>query len=322
MRVAAVWGDTVLSVRHLRSGESYVLDGPAGQTEVRPEGSRAPQVIIAAVGARWEIDCQGASGGLMISEGKQQDPAKLAHLGHRVPVASGDYGLLRYGDFAVFFQLVNPAPPLRRRPPVDWALGAALVFAGVTASAFLVLLYWVTSPPPLDKPVELMSPAELAARPELRVVGQVSSPSSAEPWASALRGFSPDLRTPGVDEHSEMGGVEPPPSDAEQTGPVRAVTVDKNSAWSPGDILRHVAPRAGALQACYERAVLRNPGVSPTVSLRGQVSPSGSLTATLQRSVLVQRGLERCFALVLQQVHFPPTERPSGFVLSLVFEVP
>src|SRR4051794_23556079 len=103
MRVAAVWGTTVVAMRALDRGESLILgDGPDALLPV-PDGLSLPPVIVRANQGGWELDARGAVGGSLRLRGREEDPARLA-TGAPIAIIPGDHGLVQYGPFAVFFQ--------------------------------------------------------------------------------------------------------------------------------------------------------------------------------------------------------------------------
>jgi len=162
LRVAAVWGTQVLAVRHLRGGEALVIGDERGALIAAPEGSAVPREPLRAVGTGWELDPRGASGGTVRLRGREEDPAELAKSGAPIPLLPGDYGLLQYGRFAVFFQFADPVRLAARRPRLDWGLVAGFVVAAFSVGGTLFALKQVTPDEPLPKPLELTSAAELS----------------------------------------------------------------------------------------------------------------------------------------------------------------
>ena len=162
LRVAAVWGTQVLAVRHLRGGEALVIGDERGALIAAPEGSAVPREPLRAVGTGWELDPRGASGGTVRLRGREEDPAELAKSGAPIPLLSGDYGLLQYGRFALFFQFADPVRLAARRPRVDWGLVAGFAVALFSVGGTLFALKQVTPDEQLSKPLELTSAAELS----------------------------------------------------------------------------------------------------------------------------------------------------------------
>lgn len=164
LRVAAVWGTQVLAVRHLRSGEPLLVGEQAGALIAKPEGSSVPDEPVRAVGGSWELDARGATGGTVRLRGRDEDPAKLGQSGGAVPLLPGDYGLLQYGNFGLFFQLTDPVRLAARRPRLDFGLVAAFAVALFSVGGTLVALKQVTPEDALQKPLELTSASELTRR--------------------------------------------------------------------------------------------------------------------------------------------------------------
>ena len=164
LRTAAVWGSTVLGVKELGTGQSFQLGDGAGAVVPKPDGSPVSDVPVRAVGPGWELDARGATGGLLSIRGREEDPVQLAQTGAPIPIVAGDHGLLQYGSFAVFFQFSPRPPPLKSRRRIDWAFLLAFVFSLVLIGGGLTVLALITTPPFYEKPFELTSRAELAAR--------------------------------------------------------------------------------------------------------------------------------------------------------------
>ena len=76
----------------------------------KPDGTQVSDAPVRAVGAGWEIDARGATGGVVFLRGRRENPVQLGQTGAPVPIVAGDYGLIQYGTFAVFFQFTQ-APP-------------------------------------------------------------------------------------------------------------------------------------------------------------------------------------------------------------------
>ena len=88
LRVAATWGTTVLSVKHLLTGQSYELgEGPTASM-VMPDGLFASRMPVRAVASGWELDAQGVSNGLLRLRGREEDPTRIAAA--PVPLVPGD----------------------------------------------------------------------------------------------------------------------------------------------------------------------------------------------------------------------------------------
>src|SRR5512140_1081368 len=113
LRVAAVWGTTVVALRTLKRGESFALgDGP-GAALPMPDGLEMTPIPVRAAQGGWELDPRGAIAGMMRLRGRQEDPVQLAKAGQPIAVMPGDYGLMQYGLFSVFFQYTTPADEIK-----------------------------------------------------------------------------------------------------------------------------------------------------------------------------------------------------------------
>jgi len=164
LRVAAVWGTTVLTVRELRRGESFeVGEGPKHAIPM-PDGMIMSAAPLRAVPGGWELDPQGIAAGLLLLRGRQEDPIAIARHGVPVAVMPGDYGLLQYGLLSIFFQYFQV--PTRRLPPRGFdAVTILSLLASVVLHAGTVGVFKTLMPkPPPAAPMELSSPTEFAAR--------------------------------------------------------------------------------------------------------------------------------------------------------------
>ena len=104
LRVAAVWGTTVVALKTLERGESFVLGEADGAVLPIPDGDRDVSAPLRAAQGGWELDARGCVGGLLTLRGRAEDPVAIARAGAPVPVMPGDYGLIQYGQFSIFFQ--------------------------------------------------------------------------------------------------------------------------------------------------------------------------------------------------------------------------
>jgi hypothetical protein len=164
LRTAAVWGTFVLASRDLRAGESLLMGESEGALYAKPDESSVADLPIRAVGNSWELDARGATGGVLHLRGRQEDPCELGKSGAPIPVVPGDYGLLQYGSFSVFFQFAHTAPAPKARLRIDLSLLLAFAFAVLTIGGSLLLLYMLYPQQELAKPLELTSPEELEVR--------------------------------------------------------------------------------------------------------------------------------------------------------------
>ncbi|HTM43872.1 MAG TPA: hypothetical protein VL137_02895, partial [Polyangiaceae bacterium] len=164
LNTAAVWGTTVVATRALRAGESLMLGDDQQALIVKPDDSLAPDFPIRAAGSGWEMDLQGVKGGVVYLRGRREDAVHLAHNGGAVPIIPGDFGLLQYGNFSLFFQFATPAEPLRGKAKIDWLLFFGFLFSLASIGGGMLLLFLLFSGAQLEQPLELISQEELLTR--------------------------------------------------------------------------------------------------------------------------------------------------------------
>lgn len=165
LRVAAVWGTTVLEMRTLTRGQSFWLGETPGCVLPMPDGvDMSASPLRASQGGGWELDARGAFGGTLRLRGRMEDVAGIARAGVPVAVMPGDFGLLQYGQFSIFFQYTSaPASPTTFLGPDPLAL-LAIFSSAVIHFGVLGLVRTLMTPDQLGKPFELTSPEEYAAR--------------------------------------------------------------------------------------------------------------------------------------------------------------
>jgi hypothetical protein len=146
LRVAAAWGTTIISVRILAPGEDCALGDEPGALAPKPEGIDASSVPLRAVGGGWELDARGAVSGVLTLRGREENPVAIARSGGPIPVVPGDYGLIQYGLFSVFFQYTMPAQPIAGGVRVDPLVGLAQ-FSSVVFHLGLIGLFLVNWTP-------------------------------------------------------------------------------------------------------------------------------------------------------------------------------
>ncbi|MBX3125179.1 MAG: AgmX/PglI C-terminal domain-containing protein [Polyangiaceae bacterium] len=203
LRAAAVWGTTVLGLRHLSGGQSFLLGDAAGSVLPKPDGNPVSDSPLRATGNGWELDARGATGGTLFLRGRQEDPAELARSGAPIPIVAGDYGLVRYGpSFSVFFQFAHAPLAIRTRRRIDWALVLAFLFSVVAVGGGLALIWAITTPLGIPKPLELTSQRELALRYNLKEEPQ--EPPKAQTSDDADKGQG--VKDPGAKDKKEQGG--------------------------------------------------------------------------------------------------------------------
>jgi hypothetical protein len=180
LRTAAAWGTTVLGVRALYAGQGFFLGDGQGAVVAKPDNTLIADYPIRAAAAGWELDARGATGGEVVLRGRHENPAALAASGAPIPIVAGDYGVLQYGNFAVFFQFTDAPPPIKTSRRIDLALILAFVFAVIAVCGALLLLWAITTPRGIPKPLELTSNADLLAQMNMKPEDIIEPPKSGE----------------------------------------------------------------------------------------------------------------------------------------------
>jgi len=168
LRAAAVWGTTVIKARSLASGESLKFGEDPEAFVAKPDGSPMSDFPIRAVASGWELDARGATGGEIVLRGRRESPAGLGASGAPIPIVAGDYGVVQYGNFSVFFQFADAVPALKKKRRVDWGFFLSFLFAMIAVGGGLALMWAITTPRGIPKPIELTSQADLLAQLNLK----------------------------------------------------------------------------------------------------------------------------------------------------------
>ena len=222
LRTAAVWGTTVLAVRQLDSGQSLLVGDQQGSLLPRPDGTAITEMPIRAVGSGWELDARGVTGGVLLLRGRREDPVQLAQSGAPIPIVAGDHGLLQYENLSLFFQFSTEPPKLPRRRRPDLGLLLSFLFALIAVGGGLGLIWAITTPLGIPKPLELTSNEELAQTFNLDLEQLEPLPSD-----SGDKG----VEDPGTKDKKEQGGQKPAPGPQGALG--RRAPAEK--AEQPGD---------------------------------------------------------------------------------------
>lgn len=168
LRTAAVWGTTVLKARALSAGQGLKLGEDSESLLAKPDGAQISDYPIRAAANGWELDARGATGGEVMLRGRRESAAALGASGAPIPIVAGDYGVIQYGNFSVFFQFADAVPPLRKRRRLDVGLLLSFVFAFIAVCGGLALMWAITTPRGIPKPLELTSQADLMAQLNLK----------------------------------------------------------------------------------------------------------------------------------------------------------
>jgi hypothetical protein len=166
----------VLAVRHLTPGQVLRIGDASDALVARPEGAQVPEQPFSSVGNGWELDPRGATGGTLRLRGRDEAPEGLAKTGAPVPIVAGDYGLLQYGRFALFFQFTEPVRIAVARPRFDWGLVSSFALSLCMIGGAMLALRSLEPRKPMEKPLELTSVTELTER--LRITPPLEIPES------------------------------------------------------------------------------------------------------------------------------------------------
>lgn len=203
LRVAATWGTTIVGVRLLSRGQDCLVgDGP-NALAVMPDGLAAPATPLRAAGGGWELDARGAVSGVLMLRGREENLLQLARTGAPVPVLPGDYGLVQYGLFSIFFQYTTAAKPLPGGSSFEPLVGLSVFSSVVLHLGIIGLLIINWTPPEYQLPPELVSAEDYAARFGLKRV----LPEMEPPTASTDKGGGgTGIKDPGAKDPKKMGG--------------------------------------------------------------------------------------------------------------------
>jgi hypothetical protein len=200
LRTAAVWGTTVLKACSLTSGQSLNFGEDPQAFVAKPDGSTMSDFPIRAVAAGWELDARGATGGEVVLRGRRESPAALATSGAPIPIVAGDYGVVQYGNFSIFFQFADAVPAMKKKRRIDWGFLLSFVFAMIAVGGGLALMWAITTPRGIPKPLELTTQADLLAQLNLKPEDIPPPPQAGEQDKGS------GVPDPGAKDKKEQGG--------------------------------------------------------------------------------------------------------------------
>ncbi len=203
LRTAAVWGTTVLAARSLAPGKSLKVGEGEGAVVNKPDNASVSELPIRAVGNGWELDARGATGGEVYLRGRKEDPADLGRVGAPIPIVAGDYGLIQYGNFGIFFQFSSAVPAIKAKRRPDLGLLFSFLFAAVAVGGGLALIWAITTPIGIPKPLELTSQAELMLQFNVKQEEEVPPPPQA---GQAEDSKGQGVKDPGAKDPKPQGG--------------------------------------------------------------------------------------------------------------------
>lgn len=204
LRVAVVWGTTVVALRTLSRSESFHLGDSADACLPIPEGLVMSEVPVRAAAGGWELDARGCLGGLLTLRGRTEDPVAIAKTNAAVPIMPGDFGLIQFGQVSLFFQYTTQ--PIKMSPfrgPELLVLLAGLCSA-ILHIGGMALLSTLSTPYPYPKPPELESPDDLASR--FKVKRMELEPPSQPTVAEGDKPGGAGIKDPGAQDKKDQGG--------------------------------------------------------------------------------------------------------------------
>ena len=151
--------------------------------------------------------------------GREENVPGLARAGAPVPVLPGDYGLIQYGLFSVFFQYTTPASALERKQRSRWLtpfvlfwrlltddplVGLSLFSSIVFHLGLIGLLIINWTPDEYRLPPELVSPEDYAALFGLKRVLPEMEPVA--PSKDDKTGGGKGVKDPGAKDPKKQGG--------------------------------------------------------------------------------------------------------------------
>lgn len=164
VRVAMVWGTTVVALKTLARGKSFHVGDAAGASLPIPEGIEMATTPVRAAVSGWELDARGCLGGLLTLGGRAEDPVAIARVNSVVPITPGDFGLIQYGQIALFFQCTTEPIKLATFRGPELLVVLAALCSAILHVGGMGLLSTLSTPLPYPKPPELESPDDLASR--------------------------------------------------------------------------------------------------------------------------------------------------------------
>ena len=224
LRVAAIWGDTVLASHILRPGEYFDWRTKLG---LSPPEEGVPESPVHGIGGAWEIDPRGAVKGFLRLRGREEDVSAIARSGAPIALMPGDVALLQYGAFAFFAQPVVPPPAIPGGSGFEaWIVFAFFLSAGAHAGIGYAIAT-LSTPVPVPEPLELLSDRKLQDQ-----LGVLNPPDRDEDKPKSSDGSGTGVKNPGLNDKKDQGGGKKIAGDAGKLGR----TTGKGETHLPGDV--------------------------------------------------------------------------------------
>jgi len=308
LRVAALWGETVLEVRELPCpGDLLGLPG----------------AVFSPDGAGWRFDGTGAKGGFV-----ERGGARVSILDVQAGslTQAGDFGVLEYANgYSVFFQTTASAPRLGLR------LRPSLVAVLATAFSCLLLLGALATLRALTLPLGAEAPLGFgAADDELRLL-HVTLANSATTNTPSLISDN-DTQRQLIELISALRPTDPstafaapedqklePASARFRVWDGTASTIQvlgQAQGLTDTQVKRVLGSHMESLQACL------SPDATPgKIVLRLSFEPDGSAdSASMTRSSLRDPSTERCVLRVARRLSMPAAGRSTAVQLVLTLQ--
>lgn len=287
LRVALVWGTTIVAVQELSLGQTLV-PGPGWPRA----GTSLGASPLGASGRGWEVRGEGTVGGLV----REASGEREVTVGLRARAEQpGDLGLLQYGALSLFYEVVATGTPCPRAPEdrvLLWGLGFALI----VVVGGLGLVWQLTAraePVRADVPVTPRQPRGryIVPEPSVGPLDPHEGPAAQQRTLAAALGLVSIPKATGGLERSEVNA----------------------------GFLANVS----RVQGCYIVARARRPSLQGAVELIVTITPAGKIDQVeLSASSLLDPELERCVADQARGVTFPPRSAPTRAVYSFRFDPP
>lgn len=202
LRVAAVWGTTVIALKVLERGQSFELGETLNAALPIPDGIEMSSIPLRGQAGGWDVDARGVVGGLLRLRGRDEDPVSVGRGGVPIPVVPGDFGLLQYGQLGIFFQYTAAPQEMSGAWGLELLVVLALFSSGILHVGVLGLVRALMTPPPINKPLELTNPDEYAERFGLHRPLEETPP----PDQGADKAGGSGVKDPGAHDKKPQGG--------------------------------------------------------------------------------------------------------------------
>ncbi len=324
LRVAALWGATVVEVRELQASEvlrlSAAVDADPRALPCPGDLLGLPSAVLSPASDGWRFDGTGAKGGFVECGG-----ARVSILEVQVGslTQAGDFGVLEYtNEYSVFFQTTRSAPRLGLRLRPSRVAILAIAFSCLLLFGALAILGALTFPLGAQAPLGLgaaddevrLVPLALANSANPNAPSLVSDPETQrqlQELVSTLRATSPnaDSATPET-QKLEPGSARFRVWDR-TTSTIQVL--GRGQGLTDTQVKRVLGSHMESLQTCL------SPDAKPgKIVVRVSYGPDGSAdSASMTRSSLRDPSTERCVLREARRLSMPAAPRPTAVLLVL-----